>query len=261
MKKLDYLFVSVILCVLIFSSCRARFYTPNRNPVPLFKDKGDVYIDGSSNFLNKYDLTAGYAITKNIGGYIGYGGSGLKVNSSTTDSQSQVTTTENRRYRGDMLNLGLGYFLNQEESANFRFEIFGDLAMGNYRNSYILNGDKQFLNGNFMRIGIMPNIGFTSNDNSFSIAYSARVSQITFTNSTNNNSIFWQSDLKRLNSKTNYMLLEHALTMRAGGEKLKFQMQFGLYQGLNSEELVNAVPVLNASIMLGLVVNINTSGL
>jgi len=35
-----------ILSFIFLTSCRARFYTPNRNPVPLFKNKGDLYLDG-----------------------------------------------------------------------------------------------------------------------------------------------------------------------------------------------------------------------
>lgn len=260
MKKLDYIYVFALLLSILTSSCRARFYTPNRNPVPLFKTSGDIYVDASTNLVNKYDLTAGYALTNHIGAYVGYAGSALKTNSSTTDSFNNTNITDSRHYRGDMLNLGLGYYLNQDESQNVRFEIFGDIAMGNYKNSYTQNGQKLFLNGNYMRIGIMPNVGYISSDNKFAIAYSARFSQISFSNSSNNNPNFWQSDLNRLNSKLNYTMLEHALSFRAGGDHVKFQFQFGLYHGLNSDELVNAIPLLNASAMFGIIINANVLG-
>jgi len=259
MKKYNYIFIVSMACVFLMSACRARFYTPNRNPVPLFQDAGDLYVDASTNLVNKYDLTAGYALTKNIGAYAGYAGSALKTTYTYTDSNNTTTNTTNeqKRYNGDMLNLGIGYFLNKAESSQFRFEVFGDLALGNYRNSYNSNGKNVFLNGNFTRIGIMPNVGYVSSDSKFAIAYSIRASQIMFSNTRCNDFSFWQTDLDRLNSKVNYTMLEHALLFRAGGEHVKFQMQFGMYHGLNSDEIVNAIPLFNASIMVGLVINAN----
>jgi hypothetical protein len=259
MKKYNYIFIVSMACVFLMSACRARFYTPNRNPVPLFQDAGDLYVDASTNLVNKYDLTAGYALTKNIGAYAGYAGSALKTTYTYTDSNNTTTSTTNeqKRYNGDMLNLGIGYFLNKAESSQFRFEVFGDLALGNYRNSYNSNGKNVFLNGNFTRIGIMPNVGYVSSDNKFAVAYSIRASQIMFSNTRCNDFSFWQTDLDRLNSKLNYTMLEHALLFRAGGNNVKFQMQLAMYHGLNSTELVNAIPVFNASIMVGLVINAN----
>lgn len=259
MKNRNYLSFLIFSIILVMGSCRARFYTPNRNPVPLFKNSGDLYVDASTNLINKYDLTAGYAISKNIGAYAGFAGSSLKTTAST-DSLGNTTNSKDRQYRGDMMNFGLGYFLNQEESANFRFEVFGDIAYGNYRNSFNQNGTNLFLNGNYRRIGIMPNIGYTSSDNNVSVAYSVRISQISFYNSSNNNPGFWQSDLNRLNSKLNYTMLEHALSLRAGGDHVKFQFQFGMYHGLNSDELLNAIPLFNVSAMFGIVINANVLG-
>ena len=243
-----------ILSFILLTSCRARFYTPNRNPVPLFKNKGDLYLDGSTNLRNKYDLTAGYAIIDGLAGYVGYGGSTLKT--SSTDSVGGGTIKTNEKYQGNMLNLGVGYFLSEKQSENLRFEIFGDIALGSYKNK-ITGSTNEYFNGNYTRIGIMPNVGFTSNDNKFHFAYSLRYSTLVFNNDRYSNSGFWSSDIYRLKSKPYYSLLEHGLNFRIGSEKVKFQMQFGYYQGLNSDELENAIPKYNASIMLGLVLNTN----
>ncbi len=63
MKSSRLLYISVITAGLLLQSCRARFYTPNRNPIPFFKQKGDVFVDGSTSLaFNKYDLTLGYAV-------------------------------------------------------------------------------------------------------------------------------------------------------------------------------------------------------
>ncbi len=257
-KQNTYHFLVSLIIIALLSSCKARFYTPNRNPVPLFKNKGDVYLDASTNLANKYDITAGYAVSNNIGAYVGYGGA--KENSSTphTDSNGNNIGNTSYQYRGDMLNMGLGYFLNQEQSSEFRFELFGDIALGSYRNTVTNGASNDFLNGQYTRIGIMPNIGYTSLDNKVCFAYSARFSNIRFSDASYSNYNYWSGELKRLNRQTNYNMLEHCLLFRAGSENIKFQLQFALYHGLNSDpNNTNAIPWFNSSIMMGLVINMN----
>jgi hypothetical protein len=48
-------------------------------------------------------------------------------------------------------------------------------------------------------------------------------------------------------------MVEQAMMFRFGSEQAKFQIQLASYHGLNADELVNAVPRWNASVMIGLV--------
>lgn len=248
-NKYFHLFAAVVLSSVLFSSCRARFYTPNRHPVPLFRNAGDLYFDASTNMFNKGDVTAGAAISKNIAAYAGIAVAGQNFGSDTGGMNSF-------KYRGNMLNVGLGYFINQDQSENFRFEIFGDYGNGNFKNT-VSGQDNAFFNGRYQRIGIMPTFGYRSSDNIFAVGYSARFSQIRFYNAKLDNPIFWSADLDRYNSKPSYALLEHALSFRFGGEKLKFQIQMAGYQGINAAELTDAVPHFNFALMAGAVFEIN----
>jgi hypothetical protein len=248
-NKYFYLFAAVVLSSVLFSSCRARFYTPNRHPVPLFRNAGDMYFDASTNMFNKGDVTAGAAISKNIAAYAGIAVAGQNFGSDTGGMNSF-------KYRGNMLNVGLGYFINQDQSENFRFEIFGDYGNGNFKNT-VSGQDNTFFNGRYQRIGIMPTFGYRSSDNMFAVGYSARFSQIRFYNEKLDNPIFWSEDLKRYNSKPSYALLEHALSFRFGGEKLKFQIQMAGYQGINAAEITDAIPHFNFALMAGAVFEIN----
>jgi hypothetical protein len=238
----------------LLSSCKAFFYTPNRNPVPLFKNAGDVYIDASTNLIRKYDITAGYAIVDGLGAYAGY--SGARLRNTTNDTFNGVANATKEQYNGEMLNLGLGYFLSQKNSENFRFEIFGDLAMGSYKNK-VSGTRNEFFNGNYTRIGIMPNFGYSSSDNRFNFAYSIRLSNITFSDPSLSDINYWRVDYDRLHNKESYNLIEHGLTMRAGSEFIKFQAQMAFYHCMDSQEDLNAVPFFNASIMFGVVINTN----
>lgn len=236
----------LVLIVLAFASCRARFYTPNRNPIPLFKKSGDVYLDLSSNLTNKIDFTGGYALAKGLGAYIGYS----KAFQNTSNGDSSAGT--NYRYTGEMANFGLGYFLNENIDQTFRFEVYGDYAFGTFKNK-VSGGNDQFFNGNFKRIGIMPNIGYSSLDGRFNMAYSLRYSTISFSNANISNTAFWRSDIERYQSKSSYQMIEQALMFRIGSDQAKFQIQLASYSGLNADELINAIPRWNASVMIGLV--------
>jgi hypothetical protein len=241
------------LLALFLCSCRAKFYTPNRNPILLFEEKGDVFADASvSTSLTKYDATIAYALTNNIGAYAGYSKSVIKGR--LTDS----TNPTDYKYTGDMLNLGLGYFLNRNTSKHLRFEIFADYGLGNYTNNVSQNGKAYFFDGNYQRVGIMPNIALSSGN--FSIAYSARLSQIMFYNPQISDRVFWNDDIKRLESRGSYQLIEHCIQFRHGFRHIKFQMQVAAYHALNSKEDSNALPGFVPSVMFGIVLNANILG-
>ncbi len=145
MKNSFTIWIPIVLLSIFLGSCRARFYTPNRNPIPLFEEKGDVFIDASGNGY-KYDLTLGYALTNNIGTYAG-------VAIASTDGRITDTIKDIKyKYTGEMLNLGLGYYINRDFSKMFRFEVFADYGMGNYKNK-VSGSNNQYFNGNYHRIG------------------------------------------------------------------------------------------------------------
>ena len=99
----------------------------------------------------------------------------------------------------------------------------------------------------------MPNIGYSSLDNRFNMAYSLRLSNISFRNANISDNAYWRSDIERYQSKGSYQMVEQAMVFRFGSEQAKFQIQLASYHGLNADELVNAVPRWNASVMIGLV--------
>lgn len=250
-KRVQSILVISALIMVLFSSCRARFYTPNRHVVPMFKKSGEVFIDGSMNMFNKMDITAGAALTDNIGAYVGYAGA-----SQTAGSDS--VNEDKYRYRGNMLNAGFGFFVNQDQSETFRFEIYGDFGYGSFKNR-VTGQHTEFFNGNYTRMGIMPSIGYRSVDDAFTLAYTARFSQLKFFNESYSDPQFWADDLKRYRYAPSYNMLEHALTMRLGGERIKFQMQAAIYQALNadrSDNLQSAVPYTNMAFMIGIVYNL-----
>jgi len=109
-----------------------------------------------------------------------------------------------------MINLGAGYFVPQDISPNLRFEVFGDLGLGQFKNKST-GETNAFFNGKYTRIGIMPNIGYTSSDQIFSIAYSLRACNIRFHSAEINNVPYYSDDYKRYSRKHDYNMMEHAV--------------------------------------------------
>lgn len=247
--KPTHLWSYLLLAAIVLPSCRARFYTPNRNPVPLFKNKGDVYMDASTNLLNKVDVTGGYALTDNFGAYIGYGGAAQGVSSDSGQ--------ESYKYRGNLLNIGAGYFLNSRQDERFRFEVFADYAGGSFKNSATKNGNDYYFNGRFKRLSIMPTIGYSEPGGHFDIAYTLRAGLLSFSDAKYNDPQFWRTDLDRYHKTNRYSVLEQAVTTRFGGKLLKFQVQGAVYRNVNINDDLYAVAPVNFSLIFGIVLNLS----
>src|SRR6185369_14603824 len=120
------------------------------------------------------------------------------------------------QYKGGMLNGGFGYFLNSENNKRLRFEVFGDFSFGTYNNQIMhyeqyhgSNGPVtgNFSNGNFQRTGILMNIGYLNKREFLTLGYTARLSNIIFSNATFGNPAPGLKEQQILNSKPNYQML------------------------------------------------------
>lgn len=239
--------------ILFLGSCKARFYSPDRQPVPLYGKAGDVYLDASTNLVSKVDLTAGIAPVKHVGTYAGWGFSQISVGDDSTSS------SEKRTYRGEISNFGIGLFLSRDQSSRFRFELYGDFAFGTFKNTAKPESNGHF-NGKFTRSGILANIGYNSTDNALCIAYSLRAGNLRFHSEDIVNNGYWNYDVTRYARITSYTMLEHALVLRAGGNTTKFQFQIGMSHAVNSESLDNSVPPLKLTGAIGIVFTPNLYG-
>ncbi len=254
------IFTTSACLTLVFSSClTTRFYTPNRNPVPFFKNKGDVYFDFSTNFLNKADATIGYAFINGLAAYAGAGFS--SQSSSTVILRPEIPfkcTSENQNY-------GIGYFLNEKKSKRFRFEIFFDLGLGKYQiikypgrdDYYNLVGKTAYLSGQFKKIGALVNIGRTTENRIFQYGYTARFSNLEFYNPSFIEKERLTEEIDRLNSKPDYYLFEHGLFGKIGRKSVKFQGQFVFYHGQNTNSEDNAIGNFNFALIVGININPN----
>lgn len=206
------------------ASCNPKFYSPNTQNVPLISEKGETNLTLSGNgnqveFQGAYGVSEGFALQANGGLFIppdldnGNGGS------------------------GKFIELGAGYF--KPLTSNLVFETYALFGMGSFENHFpttnsgspLTKGD---LSGNILRIGIQPNFGYKSNH--FSAAISSRFVNLTY-NKIEGDLIFEdENQLTYLKNNSSNFLIEPALTLRGGFEKLKLQVQYGYSFNLSNSD-------------------------
>ncbi len=216
MKNFVFTYIAApALGLLLFSACSPKYYTANTQNVPLISEKGETNLTLSGNtnqveFQGAWGVTNGFALKANGGLFIpkdldnGNGGS------------------------GSFVELGGGYFKPLEH--NFVFEsyaIFGLGQMENHLPSTVADypqteGD---VSAGIIRYGIQPNFGFKTKY--FSSAVSSRFVSLNYTNVKGDLIFDNENQTDYLRRNRSLFLIEPALTIKGGFEKVKLQMQFG----------------------------------
>lgn len=211
------------LMAAIMMSCNPKYYTANTQNVPLISHQGEsnLTVSGNGNqveFQGAYGVSNGFAIQANGGLFIpsdldnGDGGS------------------------GKFFELGAGYFTPVSE--NFVFEVYGLAGMGSVENHLpsttsanpATQGD---VSANIFRYGIQPNFGFKSKY--FSAAVSSRIVNLRYSNIEGDLIYNGDDQAAYLRDNASSMLIEPALTLRGGLDKIKLQLQIGYSWNVTNE--------------------------
>lgn len=212
------------LMLAIMASCSPKYYTANTQNVPLISEKGEsnLTLSGNANqveFQGAYGVSSHIAIQANAGLFIpsdldnGDGGS------------------------GKFFEAGLGYF--KPIANHFVFELYGLAGAGNVENHlpstiYTSPGTKGDISANIFRYGVQPNFGFKSKY--FSAAFSSRFVNLRYSN-IDGDLIYSNEDAAGYLRKNNSLfLIEPALTIRGGLDKIKLQLQLGYSLNVTKED-------------------------
>ena len=207
-----------------FVSCNPKLYTPNTQNVPLISEKGQTNLTLSGNG-NQVEFQGAYGIAENIA--IQANG-GLFIPSDLDNGNGGS---------GKFVEVGAGYF--KPINTDWVFEAYGIVGIGSVENHLpstkneapLTNGD---ISANVLRIGIQPNFGYVSKH--FSAAISSRFVNLSY-NKIEGDLIFEdQIYINYLNENKSNFLIEPAITLRAGFEKIKFQLQYGYSLNLSNSD-------------------------
>lgn len=205
--------------LILLSGCTATYYIPNTQNVPVIDAKGATSVSLAGNgdqveFQAAYGITDALAIQANGAWYIphdednGNGGSGSL-------------------YEG-----GIGYYKNLSE--RWLFDTYALVGAGRLENHFPSTlpdplGNTGKIEAKALRYGLQPSI--TYHTPNFSVSGSVRAMQLSY--SEINGSLYLENRVQQdyLADNSNNFLLEPALTIRAGVERVKLQVQ--LLQSLN----------------------------
>ena len=214
--------VSIVLVAFVATGCSPLFYTPNTQNVPLLthKDDKNIMFAGNDNQLElqgAYALTDAFAIQAN-------GGLFLPRKEDNGDGGS-----------GKFFELGGGYFTPVMD--NFVFEAYGLLGFGTMENNFPSTQEdnpdsKGDISANVFRVGIQPNFGYKTKH--FEVALSSRIVSLMYNNIEGDLIYKGKSQIDYLNDNKSNFLLEPALTIRGGLEKIKLQLQYGYSHNLSN---------------------------
>ena len=214
----------IVLVAAIATSCSPLFYSPNSQNVPLISHKGDnkLTVAGNGNQVElqgSYGITDAFAIQANGGLYIprnednGNGGS------------------------GKFFEIGGGYFTPIQD--NFVFEAYGLVGIGSMENHFPSTKEANpestaKISANVMRLGIQPNFGYKSKY--FEAAISSRIVNLMYNNIKGDLIFDAENQIDYLTENKSNFLLEPALTVRGGLERIKLQVQYGYSYNLSNND-------------------------
>lgn len=209
---------------LLTTSCSPTFYIPNTQNVPLISGKGQTSLTVAGN-NNQAEFQGAYGVTRNLA--IQFNG-GLMVPKNLDNGNGGS---------GRFIEGGAGYY--RSLGKNLLFEGYGLVGYGGVENhmpstlaAFPLTTGK--VSANLLRLGLQPALSFISKY--FSVTGSLRLADLNYSNIAGS-LIFENIDqIGFLTTNKSTVVIEPALTLRAGIEKIKLQVQLSKSWNLSNKD-------------------------
>lgn len=218
------IYTTLILGAILSSSCNPKFYSSNTQNVPLISGEGETNLTLAGNG-NQVEFQGAYGLSPSIS-IKGNGSFFIPEDLDNGDGGS-----------GKYFEAGIGYF--RALPGNFVFENYGIIGFGSVENHFPSTvaanpGTTGKVDATVFRYGINPAFGYKTSK--FSAAVSSRFSNLRYSGISG--SLIYdgvdQSDYLEEN-KSN-ILLEPAITLRGGFNKIKLQVQYGYSFNLSNQD-------------------------
>ncbi|HMG14074.1 MAG TPA: hypothetical protein VK590_01435 [Saprospiraceae bacterium] len=199
--------------VIILSACSTKFYVPTTLNVPVIQEKGQCNLTIAGNG-NQLEARGAYGISDAIA---------LQLNGSFIFPKDEDNGDGGS---GNLTEAGVGYYKNI--SSDFLFDTYALFGVGSLENHFPSTlQDNPNTSGNISagiyRVGLQPSISF--HKKYFSIIGSARISSVNYSNIKGSLIFDNEDQIKYLEDNKSNLIVEPALTLRAGLENLKLQLQ------------------------------------
>ncbi|HLV42216.1 MAG TPA: hypothetical protein VKY37_08055 [Brumimicrobium sp.] len=196
-------------------SCSPKFYSPNTQNVPLISEQGEVSLNVSTDG-NQFEFQGAGGIANNFSMQLN---GGLFIPNDLDNGNGGS---------GKFGELGLGYFTSFNEK--WVLEIYGLGGIGTVENHMPSTledypGTNGKISSNLLRVGVQPSFGFKSKY--FTIALSSRLVNLSYDKIRGDLTYKDELQTDYLRRNSSHVLLEPALTIRGGFERIKLQAQYG----------------------------------
>lgn len=221
MSRSEKLLLKVILPIQLaffLMQCKPVYYIPNTQNVPAISSKSETVIalasgDGHGELQFAGGISKQWAVQAN----------GHLIFPERSNDENAVTEPI---VSGGFLESGLGYYKLIDE--NLLFEVYGLAGWGRIKNDSEQSrldfpGTKGIITTDFIRTAIQPSITFLKSN--WSASASARMARLQYLN-TAGDLVYENLDQKKyLEDHATTFLFEPALTIRAGFDPIRFQLQ------------------------------------
>jgi hypothetical protein len=216
-----------ILCLtissLLFSACNPTFYSPDTQNVPLISQKGETNLTVAGNG-NQVEFQGAYGFGKVLS---------VKANGSFF---IPADLDNGDGGSGRYFEAGLGYF--KPLVGNFVFETYGIVGFGRMENHFPSAvsgnpGTSGDISASVFRYGLQPNFGYKTKH--FTAALSARLVNLVYSDIEGDLVYLSRNQADYLNSNKSNFLVEPAITIRGGLEKIKLQVQYGYSHNMSNK--------------------------
>ena len=214
-----YSFLFAALIIILFNACSALYYAPNPQNVPLFTEKNEGRLAASlttSEYTSGINLSGAYAFSNHLG---------FTGNIFLVGEQGGTPFPDRSNSKGHLTDVGLIYFL--PFGSQFVFESTAGFGGGKITNVH----DFSSSTAKFRNYYLQPSIGIAGEH--FDLALSTKYSIISYHHL---NLFVNTSDAGAYPISKPYSMLEPAITVRAGWQHVKFQIQYVHSFNLTSEK-------------------------
>lgn len=233
--------ILLLIITILNLGCSPEYYVPNSQNIPIMKAKGQTNFGvayNESESTNGFEIQTAHAISDHIA--LQFNGDWVKNSNGGYLSDS----SDDYKATGRMLEIGVGYF--NPITRHFVFETYGLLCFGklDLKNYTDESGYDNF-SAKFNRIGIQPSFSYVKKH--FSCSVSSRLTHIKYKDiKGGENSVDFDPNYLKTNNA--YWLLEPAITIQAGSENVKFQLQYVYSQNLTDSSFPQEIDIVSFGI-------------
>lgn len=205
--------LSACIALLLSLGCSPKYYVPNTLNVPMIQAQGQTNLSVAGN-RNQVEFQGALGLTDVLA---------LQVNGGAVIPKDEDNGNGGS---GRVLEAGLGYFRNLK--PNVLFDVYALIGVGTVDNDFPTTlaanpGTTGKISADMTRFGLQPGLSFHRKH--FSVSGSARVSRLQYRNIQGSLVFDGVNQVDYLNDNKSHVLLEPALTLRGGGERIRVQVQ------------------------------------